>query len=100
MDFKETDYINRLYDVYAPLLTEHQQKVMQAYYQDDLSLSEISENLSISRNAVFTVLKRTVKILEEYESKLKLVEKIDRIYKVLETNEDNLKDKIEKIIED
>jgi predicted DNA-binding protein YlxM (UPF0122 family) len=42
---------------------------------EDLSLKEISEELNISRNAVFDSLKRSIASLEEYEVKLNLVKK-------------------------
>lgn len=62
-----------LYDFYGPLLTEKQSKIWDIYYQQDFSLSEIAEEEGISRQAVFDLLKRTEKILEGYEEKLKLV---------------------------
>jgi hypothetical protein len=62
-----------LYDFYGELLTQKQKQVYEMYYQDDLSLSEIGEELSISRQAVQDQLKRTEKILLGYEEKLQLV---------------------------
>ena len=62
-----------LYDFYGELLTEKQKTIFEMYYQNDLSLSEIGEELSISRQAVNDQLKRTEKILAEYENKLGLL---------------------------
>lgn len=62
-----------LYDFYGELLTEKQKQVYEMHYQNDLSLSEIGEELSISRQAVRDQLKRTEKILQDYEEKLQLV---------------------------
>jgi hypothetical protein len=42
------------------------------YYFDDLSITEISENVEVSRNAVHDLIKRTVQKLNDYESKLGL----------------------------
>jgi predicted DNA-binding protein YlxM (UPF0122 family) len=64
-----------LYDFYGELLTNKQKQVFEMHYQNDLSLSEIGEELSISRQAVRDQLKRTEKILIEYEEKLRLVER-------------------------
>ncbi|WP_352401165.1 YlxM family DNA-binding protein [Anaerotignum sp.] len=64
-----------LYDFYGELLTEKQKQVFEMHYQNDLSLSEIGEELSISRQAVRDQLKRTEKILIQYEEKLRLVER-------------------------
>ena len=46
-----------LYDYYGVLLTEKQQNYFKDYYFNNLSLSEISENNSVSRNAVHKQLK-------------------------------------------
>ncbi len=64
-----------LFDFYGPLLTQRQQDVFQMYFHEDLSLGEIGEELEVSRQAIYDILKRTEAILEEFESKLGLVEK-------------------------
>ena len=64
-----------LYDFYGELLTQKQKLVYELYHQNDWSLSEIAQELSISRQAVRDQLKRTEKILQEYEKKLQLVSK-------------------------
>ncbi len=68
-----------LYDFYGELLTEHQRSVYEMSINDDLSLSEIADSLSISRQAVHDMLKRCDRQLEEYEEKLHLVEKFMNI---------------------
>ncbi|SDZ84104.1 hypothetical protein SAMN02910384_00290 [Pseudobutyrivibrio sp. ACV-2] len=68
-----------LYDFYGELLTEHQRSVYEMSVNDDLSLSEIADSLSISRQAVHDMLKRCDKQLEEYEEKLHLVDKFMNI---------------------
>ena len=67
-----------LYDFYQDLLTDKQSAYVQSYYEDDLSLSEAAEKFSVSRNAIHDSLKRTVKQLEEYESKLHLLTKFNK----------------------
>ena len=59
----------------AVCLTEKQKEIYELFYQNDMSLSEIAAELDISRQAVRDQLKRTEKILSEYEEKLMLVEK-------------------------
>ena len=68
-------HLTLLYDFYGELLTEKQKQVFAMHYQEDLSFSEIAEELSISRQAVRDQLKRTEGILMDYEQKLGLVEK-------------------------
>ena len=64
--------VNSLIPFYESLLTDRQREILNYYYSEDLSLSEISENLSISRNAVHDAIKKAVALLEEYEDKLHL----------------------------
>ena len=64
-----------LYDFYGELLTDKQKMIFEYYHLDDCSLTEIGDDLGISRQAVRDLLKRTENILLGYEEKLKLVEK-------------------------
>ena len=64
-----------LYDFYGELLTDKQKKIYIYYYLDDLSLTEISEHMEISRQGVHDALKRCEKQLQKYEDKLHLVKK-------------------------
>ena len=51
-ELEEFNYINNLYDIYRNLFTSKQIEIMDNYFKFNLSLSEISENLKISRSAV------------------------------------------------
>lgn len=64
-----------LYDFYGELLTEHQKSIYEDVVMNDLSYSEIARLNGISRQGVYDMIKRSDKILEDYETKLKLVEK-------------------------
>ena len=64
-----------LYDFYGEMLTERQQQVYESVVLEDYSLSEVAENLGISRQGVHDMIKRCNHTLEEYESRLHLVEK-------------------------
>ena len=50
-----------LYDYYGELLTKKQQLYFEDYYFNNLSLQEIAEDYSISRNAVYNSLKEIEK---------------------------------------
>ena len=82
---KNIEEMNKLIDAYESLLTEHQRNVIKMYYADDFSLQEISEETSSSRSAVLDLIRRTEKILRDYESKLHLVEKEDKKYVMITT---------------
>ena len=69
------DYLVILYDFYGELLTDKQREYFEDYYFNNLSLSEISENLNISRNAIHKSLKIVGDKLQEYEDKLELYKK-------------------------
>lgn len=74
-ELEKSMHVNLLIDYYGNLLTSHQLEILSLYYQMDLSLSEISQQLQISRNGVYDALKKGTKILEKYEDKLKLIKK-------------------------
>jgi len=68
-----------LYDYYKELLTEKQRYLFESYYFENLSLSEISENEDISRNAVHKTIKTIEEKLLDYEKKLHIKEKIEAL---------------------
>jgi predicted DNA-binding protein YlxM (UPF0122 family) len=70
----KTIEIAMLYDFYNHLLTDKQQEIIDLYYNQDLSLGEIAETFQISRQAVYDTIKRTEKILYDYEDKLRLIQ--------------------------
>ena len=87
-----------LYDYYGELLTDKQQNYFKDYYFDNLTLSEISENYNISRNAIHKSLKEIEEKLLYYEEKLKLYEKNIKIKKIIANLDDDLKNKIIELI--
>ncbi len=64
-----------LYDFYGELLTEHQKRVYEDAVLNDYSLSEIADELGISRQGVHDMVRRCGRLLNGYEEKLHLVEK-------------------------
>ena len=67
--------ISMLWQIYGNLLTEKQYKVIDYYYNQDLSLSEIAENDGITRQAVRDIIKKGERKLFEYEEKLLFMKK-------------------------
>ena len=79
--------------VIKSLLTEKQRIYFEEYYFNNLSLSEISENYNVSRNAAYKQIQITIKKLIEYEEKLKLNAKRIKIEKLIESEKDSNKKK-------
>ena len=96
----EQEYIIILYDYYGELLSDIQRKYFEAYYYfDNLSLSEISENENESRNAVHKSIKSVVKKIYEYEDKLKLYEKDEKLKKIiLDIKDNDIKKRLEGLL--
>ncbi len=65
--------VSALLDYYGTLLTDKQREAVEYYYNDDLSLGEIAENLNISRQGVRDSIKRGELVLFEAEEKLGLL---------------------------
>ncbi len=92
--------ISELLDYYGDMLTDKQYDAVDYYYNDDLSLGEIAENLGISRQGVRDSIKRAEAAMLELEEKLKLMErmqKIQRSLSVLRKNIDIIDEKNMKI---
>lgn len=75
--------LNLLLDFYNTLLTSKQRFALEMYYSEDLSLVEIAENLGISRQAVHDLLRRGEKLLDDYEEKLRLLQKHKQREKII-----------------
>ena len=67
--------ISMLIQTYGKLLTEKQYQILNDYYNNDLSLSEIAQNYDITRQAVRDIIKKGEKKLFEYEEKLLFMKK-------------------------
>jgi len=86
-----------LFLYYGELFSKKQKQYLELYLEEDRSLSEISEEYGITRQAVFDNIKRGFKQLEEYESKLKIFEKEKELKKRLENLKSNFtKENLEK----
>ena len=92
-------YYNELYDLYSSLLTDKQRLYFEDYYFHNLSFSEMGENYNVSRNAIFKQLKITKEKLDEFESNLKLLEKKNKLIKIIEeVDNQKIKKELEELI--
>lgn len=89
------DYLIILYDFYSELLNDKQREYFEDYYFNNYSLSEISENYNISRNAVHKNIKSIEEKLLFYEEKLRLYYKKELLKEYISKIDDNnIRDKI------
>lgn len=68
-------YISALLDVYGAYLNEKQRELCEYYYNDDLSLAEIAENVGITRQGVRDLIKRAEQTLVSLEEKCRYCER-------------------------
>lgn len=92
--------ISILCQIYGKLLTAKQEQIIDDYYNNDLSLSEIAENNNITRQAVRDIIKKGEKKLFEYEEKLLIMKrtlnqekKIEKVLSELTKIQKNYSDK-------
>ena len=84
--FQKNLKMTYLLDFYGDVLDEHTREVMEAYYDDDLSLAEIATDEGISRQGIRHIIKRGEEQLVFLEDKLGLAEH----YKKLDSYKEKL----------
>ena len=70
--FEKNLNMGYLLDFYGDVLSEKKRNVLDWYYNGDLSLSEIAEEIGISRQGVRDIIKKTEEELLFYEERLGL----------------------------
>ena len=71
--------ISRLVDIYGNALSARQRDVVDLYYNEDLSLAEISEHCGITRQGVRDAIRHGVDALNAFEDALGFSEKSEKI---------------------
>lgn len=80
MSIKDGLHYAELYGEYSKTLTENQRSVFEMYCMCDLSLGEIAEIKSVSRQSVLDTVTKTKRLLDELEAKLGFVAKKKAVY--------------------
>lgn len=75
--------VSYLLDFYGDMLTETQREMVEAYYDQDLSLSEIAEDRDITRQGVRDAVKRAEQQLLDMEEKLGLARRFQNMQEKL-----------------
>lgn len=84
MAFEKDLNMSLLLDIYGELLTTKQKDYLDYYYNEDMSLAEISEHISITRQGVRDSIKKGESTLIELEAKLNLAKKMSEISDITE----------------
>ncbi|MDR0850234.1 MAG: DNA-binding protein [Christensenellaceae bacterium] len=84
MNVKENLECGLLFEIYKSLLTNKQQEILSYFLNRDISISEIAISVDSTRQAVNDIIKRTLKTLEQYEKKLKILEKFKKMQQEIE----------------
>ena len=83
--FEKNLNIGYLLDFYGDLLSERKKSAMEMYYNEDLSLAEISQEIGISRQGVHETIKKAEEELLFYEEKLGLAKRLKQVEKLADT---------------
>lgn len=90
--------LTQLFDRYNSLLTQKQKDYFTDYYFDNSSLAEVAEKYNVSRNAIYSQLNLLEVELEDFESKLHLLEKDEKRNKLLEQLKNMNNDEVNSIV--
>jgi predicted DNA-binding protein YlxM (UPF0122 family) len=77
--FEKNLELGYLLDFYGELLSERKRAVMDMYYNEDLSLSEIASEIGISRQGARDIIKKCEEELLFFEEKLGLAQKMQSV---------------------
>lgn len=95
---KDVGRLSLLMDFYGKLLTDKQYDYLYDYYFCDLTFLEIGNKHAISKNAIYDSIKKAILELENYDSKLNLIESFkmrQKIYKELNLTQDKIQQLLE-----
>ncbi len=82
--FEKNMKLAYLLDFYIDILDSHSQDIMRAYYEDDLSLAEIANDIGISRQGIRHIIKKCEEEILSLESVLRLGKKHEENERAIE----------------
>ena len=92
-------YYGELFDIYKDLLAKNVQNIFSLYYEDNLTLQEIADNLNVSKSYIGNIIKKCEKKLDSFEDKLHIYENNRILNNLLEINDiDEIKRIIKNIV--
>ncbi len=81
-------HYNMLFDIYKELFTENQQKIFKYYYEENYTLQEIGELMSVSRSFISKTINQVTDKLEYYEEKLSLLKIKEKLNSLLDVEKE------------
>ncbi len=90
--FQKSLEIGYLLDFYGEMLNDRKRTVLDMYYNEDMSLSEIAESLGITRQGVRDLIKKSGDELLVFEQKLGMAKKFRSLCECTEKAENMIKD--------
>ena len=97
MNLEERVQIAILTKYYGALLTDRQQGILSMYVDNNLSLSEVSEELGISRQAVKDAIDNSLLTLKQTEERLQFVKKDAKLKEIIKSKLPNQIDEATKL---
>ncbi|WP_028127030.1 YlxM family DNA-binding protein [Williamsoniiplasma lucivorax] len=98
-NLEKTLEISELFITYKNLLTTKQVQYLELYIDEDWSLQEIADEFSVSKAAVYDSIKKTIAILTNFETQLKVNQKEKHIAHVIATHEHSQIDEVQQLIQ-
>lgn len=89
--FQKSLEIGYLLDFYGEMLNDRRRTVLEMYYNEDMSLSEIAESLGITRQGARDLIKKAGDELLLFEEKLGMAQKFRALYDCTDRAEEILK---------
>ncbi len=98
--FDIENYIYGLFDIYGSFINEKNSNIFTLYYEENLSMQEISEIVGVTKSRIGTMIKTIEKKLDSMEDKLGLYKKKNILVDILELDDINIiKDKVKEILD-
>lgn len=98
---EEFVYYDLLFDIYEQLLNDKSREFFKLYYEENLTLQEIADNLDVSKSYIGRIIKNTEKKLDDLEEKLHIYKNRQKLKELLEYDDINkIKEKLQSIIEE
>ena len=98
MGLDKTIEVNNLIDMYGKFLTQKQLNIMTDYFKNDYSLSEIADNLNISKQAVKYTIGLALDRLKDMDNNLNLINIKNKLNEFLLKVDNDLKTELQEII--